>query len=549
MQSRSSSCPKDLNATTLVKEDAMASAKRNRQRQMRLLHESSVGAPTRIVGDLVALDEAAIRPDGTAPIKIISPGWGTSGYYSAAVLEAAAGDGVFPAGTQMFWDHPTITERGDRPERSLRDLAAVTETGAVWRDVHPAGPGLYAEAKVFSQYRDVLAEMAEHIGVSIRAGAEISAGEAEGRKGRIVQRLVEGLSIDFVTKPGRGGQVLAVLEAAREAGMWNDDLRQKFRTALRERFPQDDGHYLWVRDFDDDNVVFKLEGDPGPGCYLLGYTIDGDDVTLADGEPTKVDVRTTYEPVDEARNIAEWMQSRIHVDFTTRADDMFGQGHLTKEERIALSNGIGAALDAFSQTVEDLAPQLLTRDLWADPAATTPESKEDQTMPITQEERAAIAAEAATAVITQLTETGVITAPPAPGSEVDESAAKLTAAEERAQRAEEALLVEAAGRHVAANEKVKGLPQVTQTRLVESLSKAVEATDDGKLDTTKLDEAIKAAVDDEVKYLDEATGSPVRGVGDAAAAVDEAAVEGLEKAFSRLGLDDKAAKVATAGRA
>lgn len=448
----------------------MPSAKRSRQRQLRLLEESAATLTT-IRSELVPVDEAALRADGSTAVRIISPGWGSSGYYSPAVLEAAATDQVFPAGTQMFWDHPTMSERSDRPERSLRDLAAVTETAAVWQQDHPQGPGLYAQVKVFEAFRPLLAEMAPHIGVSIRAGAEMTAGEAEGRKGRIVQRLVEGLSIDFVTRPGRGGQVLAVLEAAG-------------RTDLLE----------------------------------------------------------------EARNIAEWMQSRIHLDFTTRADDMFGEGRLTKAERIALSNGIGAALDAFTTTVEDLAPQLLTRDLWEQPPAeeTVTQSEEDTHMPITDEERAAIAAEAATAVVTQLTEAGVIK--PATDTDATEAASKLTEAEERATRAEEALLVESARKHVAANDKLKGLPVVTQTRLVESLAQGAEAVD-GKLDVTKLDEAIKTAVDAEVKYLTEATGSPVRGVGDGdIVETSEADLANLEDAFGRLGLDEKAAKVAAAGR-
>lgn len=533
----------------------MASAKRNRQRRRRVDITEAAATLEQTRGDLVALDEASIRSDGTAAIKLISPGWGSSGYYSAEVLEAAGADRVWPSGTQMFWDHPTITERSDRPERSLRDLAAVFETDAVWQANGPTGPGLYAQAKVFEGFRPLLKEMADHIGVSIRAAAEVHAGEAEGRRGRIFSRIVEGSSVDFVTKAGRGGQVLAVLEAAhlREAGMWNDELREKLRTALRVRFPQDDGQYLWVRDFNDTELVFELEGTPGPGCFRLGYTVDGDDIVLDDGAPTKVEVHTTYEPVEEARNVAEWMQSRIHLDFTTRADDMFGDGRLTKDERIALSNGIGAALDAFSLTVEDLAPQLLDRDLWEKPtAAQATDSQEGLDMPITQEERAAIAAEAATAVVTQLTEAGVIPKPGSDTTDVDEAGRKLGEAEERARRAEEALLVEAARKHAAGNEKLKGLPVVTQTRLVEALALAAEATDDGKLDVTKLDEAIKAGVDAEVKYLAEATGSPVRGAGDDTPLGDLASTEEadarLAKSFERLGLPESTAKLAAAGR-
>ncbi len=72
-------------------------------------------------------------------------------------------------------------------------------------------------------------------------------------------------------------------------------------------------------------------------------------------------------PTAEARNVAHWMESRIHADFTNRADDMFGDGRLTREERIVLSGAVGDALSAFSARIEQDAPQLLARDLWQEP--------------------------------------------------------------------------------------------------------------------------------------------------------------------------------------
>lgn len=72
----------------------------------------------------VPLVEKAVRDDGTVPIKVIAPGWGTSGYYPAAVLERD-GPTVFAKGTHMYWNHPTLTETIERPERSLSDLAAI----------------------------------------------------------------------------------------------------------------------------------------------------------------------------------------------------------------------------------------------------------------------------------------------------------------------------------------------------------------------------------------------------------------------------------------
>lgn len=69
----------------------------------------------------------------------------------------------------------------------------------------------------------------------------------------------------------------------------------------------------------------------------------------------------------ESRNVGQWIESRMHLDFTTQADDMFGQGRLSREERIAMSGAVGAALDAFTGSLEASAPQLYERDLWAEP--------------------------------------------------------------------------------------------------------------------------------------------------------------------------------------
>src|SRR5688572_506251 len=74
---------------------------------------------------------AADRP-GRFLIQLITPGWGSNGYYGAEVLEAAAGPDVFPSGTHIFRDHPGLIEDRDRPERSIADLAAVLTEDARW---------------------------------------------------------------------------------------------------------------------------------------------------------------------------------------------------------------------------------------------------------------------------------------------------------------------------------------------------------------------------------------------------------------------------------
>lgn len=173
-----------------------------------------------LAGDFVPLSEAAVRGDGTALLKIIAPGWGSSGYYPKEVLKRD-GPTVFRTGLKGFWDHPTATEEAERPEGSLTLLASELVSDAQWQDNGPAGPGLYAQTRVFKPYVEAVNELAPHIGVSIRAAGRTAQGEAEGRKGPIVQQLVAARSVDWVTMPGAGGQVVQMFEAARNGARAN----------------------------------------------------------------------------------------------------------------------------------------------------------------------------------------------------------------------------------------------------------------------------------------------------------------------------------------
>lgn len=184
----------------------------------RAVSESAGGQSGDELQGEVELLEKAIRRDGTIPIKVISPGWGTSGYYPAEVLERD-GPRVFPKGLHMYWDHPTPREDAERPERELDDLAAVLASDARWQANGPKGPGLYADALVMEHYRGKIDELAPHIGVSIRAFGTAKMGEADGRQGRIVDALNVGRSIDFVTAAGAGGEILTLFESARQSAV------------------------------------------------------------------------------------------------------------------------------------------------------------------------------------------------------------------------------------------------------------------------------------------------------------------------------------------
>lgn len=142
---------------------------------------------------------------------LAAPIQGSSGYYP---VETVRRDGptAFPAGTPIFFDHPGVAESEDRPERSVLDLAGkIASTPAFESD------GLYADVEFYSWASDVVKEMGGDIGLSIRAFAEAAPGSVNGKQTTIITRLIEGLSLDLVTRAGAGGKLVALLESARPA--------------------------------------------------------------------------------------------------------------------------------------------------------------------------------------------------------------------------------------------------------------------------------------------------------------------------------------------
>jgi hypothetical protein len=143
-------------------------------------------------------------------IKLIAPGKGSTAFYTEEALKAS-GPKVFKAGTHMYWNHPSRSEESERPERDLNTLAAVLTSAAVYKENHAKGPGLYASAKVFSDYAEQVESKAPHIGLSIMASglAVTENGKPVMREGvPVLKEFTHAESTDFVTRAGAGGMVL-----------------------------------------------------------------------------------------------------------------------------------------------------------------------------------------------------------------------------------------------------------------------------------------------------------------------------------------------------
>jgi hypothetical protein len=482
--------------------------------------------------ELVPLSESAVEGKGRRRrIQLIAPGWSKNGrYYGRAVLAEAAKRGIFRAGKAMYIDHPTATEKVDRPERSLKDKAAELTADATVG----AGGGLFSEALLWVPWREFLNEHANSIGVSIRALGTSEWGEAEGREGEIVTEIAECRSVDFVTEAAAGGRILELLESVRAGDL------------------------------------------------------------------------------DEARNIGGWLESRLHLAFTSMADDMYGEGRLTREERIALSSAVGDALDAFVKRVEADQPQLYTRDLWQSPGdgqvdeATKPDPADGDTKlasPFKAKPKSgdAFEGEEPGAKTKAEKKTGK-TDPPrqvtenAPGSPpadnpsqeegsmpelTEEQARELTEARDKAEAERQAALTEAAAARAEADTARKetarlraaetarpiavrmvteaDMPAAARVRVLDEALKDVPLTEGNTLDEAGFRARVDQLVQSEAAYLaslSEATGAgQVRGLGESMSAGDAGDREqasliesDLVKVYERRGMTPEAAKRAAAGR-
>ena len=162
----------------------------------------------------VHLIEAEGEPTGSlVAVTIITPGKGSSGEYPPETIKKLAESPIWDSPVHMYMNHATGSERASRPEGDIRELAGVIDGRPVVDD----SGALVGRAKIFPEYRDFIRERAPYIGVSINASGIIAPG-----KDRVIKEITQVDSVDFVTKPGRGGKITAVLESSREVdGMAN----------------------------------------------------------------------------------------------------------------------------------------------------------------------------------------------------------------------------------------------------------------------------------------------------------------------------------------
>jgi hypothetical protein len=234
--------------------------------------------------------------------KIIQPGWNLSGtrYYSEDLLKNY-GPTTFREGRPCFANHPS--EEEFKNGRDITKIWGRVVENPEYLEDGDDGPGLYAPVKVRSEYVDFVEEYKDSIGMSIFASGEGQEGEAEGRRGMIVESFDDTdpyTSVDFVVAAGAGGKVQKMLESFQAIEALSGDRREQLNNLVKDAY-SDDNTYAWVRDFDDEKgvVYFDVESNGAYGIYSQSYSVDNGVAVQLEGDRIEVRAQTSYVPVNE----------------------------------------------------------------------------------------------------------------------------------------------------------------------------------------------------------------------------------------------------------
>ncbi|MBD3004539.1 hypothetical protein [Streptomyces sp. 5-10] len=151
---------------------------------------------------------------------------GSSGFYPAEVLKRD-GPAAFPAGTHVYYDHPSSNEENDRPERSVRDLAGYLVDDAGFEE-GPDGNGLFARIQFVEGAKSLAQSLAPIIGLSIRASGDIE----NTPSGKVVRSIREGVSVDLVTRAGAGGRLVNMTESTKPVSPPAEETKSKAATEV-----------------------------------------------------------------------------------------------------------------------------------------------------------------------------------------------------------------------------------------------------------------------------------------------------------------------------
>lgn len=267
---------------------------------------------------------------GRYRIRIIAPGRGSTGMYTAPNLAESAP--LFVPGTHMFFDHQTMTEDWERPERSVRDLAGVFESGA---EIMPDG-SLEADIKVYPSVNGIIRERWADIGVSINGWSV----EEIGPDG-VVPVLAGIQSVDFVTRAGAKGAVLEVLESD---GRW----RLRNPSAPTKSTNPDVQEEQAVKPEDICKAVSEALTAAMPAAIKEAAAMLAADQEKKVAEAKKVEV-PAVDPYEAAAKVAE-------------AEDLPKEARARVMEAVKRGAGVDDAIEAERAYIKAIAPAPVVRE-------------------------------------------------------------------------------------------------------------------------------------------------------------------------------------------
>ncbi len=346
--------------------------------------------------------------------------------------------------------------------------------------------------------------------------------------------------------------------------------------------------------------------------WVEGRSVDFVTVPAAGGAVISVLEAVGEKPAVEAANLGAWLESRLHLALTQYADEMYGDGRLTRPERIVLSSAIGDGLQAWAARVETDAPQLFQRARWEEPtepapaladgagtesaeavtadepetptSAPRPETEtpepepEDEEKPVSGLQAGAPPEQAGTVTVPDTEPTTPAVAPQPSAESFGAAIAEAVAA---ALKPVQAQLAEFTARDAAreadtraARNRVAAADAVTEAlrapehtdvatsitrRVTDRVTAAVPATAEGAVDTTKLGELITAVIADEATHVrreranalaEAGVGMPygMGGIPTQEAPEDDGLDKALDGLFGTLGMTTEASKIAAEGR-
>jgi len=150
-----------------------------------------------------ALESVATETPGVRRVRLISPGKGSSGTYSAEMLNQYVA-GALPKGTLVYLDHTNANDETQREgTRSIKDVAGKFVTDPIFEADAPEGAGSYANIKFTKSVNSLLEDVGDAIGVSV----EVHDGKKDAQGNITEMRYTPLNSLALVPVPGRDGRV------------------------------------------------------------------------------------------------------------------------------------------------------------------------------------------------------------------------------------------------------------------------------------------------------------------------------------------------------